>query len=147
MSFKKDNSWLGDNAIESAQITSWTTWLSGTVHGAGYGAFLRPQRYAGPAVPGATDKVRAIVKEGGRRKIIDSYEVLENRIGEDGYLVGGKLTVADFYALWFWFMGRKVLGEDMSQFVKWTKGVRHLKEISEVKKVFDDEGQGAWLDV
>lgn len=131
-------------ALEQAQIQEWTTWLSGTLHGYGWAMWLRPTRFAAPDVPGVNDDVLGIVKETGRRKVLECFDRIESRLSGDGYAVGGKTTVVDFPLAVFYSWGKRFLGLDMSQYAKYSELVKNVLRLDTVKETIEKEGQSEW---
>lgn len=79
---------MGKDGLERAKVYRWLCWLSGTLHGYGYGMVLRPGRFS--------DHVAAhpqIVKR-GRKKVEECYARIErDLVGQ--WAVGKEWTIAD----------------------------------------------------
>ena len=89
-SLKPERELFGKNALERAKVYSWLCWLSGTLHGYGYGMILRPGRFTDD------EAARVGVVQKGRKTVEESYERIEECLeGKGEYLVGEGFTVAD----------------------------------------------------
>lgn len=90
---------LGDNIVEQSLVLSWAAWLSGTLHGRGFGALFRPERYADN--PAYFHEIRgkglAFVKE--------CYGIIDQRLRGRDYPVGSHETIIDFNLLIFFLWG------------------------------------------
>ncbi|KAK5651186.1 hypothetical protein OQA88_12734 [Cercophora sp. LCS_1] len=127
---------LGTNAIERAQIHSWLSFLSGSVHGQAYGALWRPRRYVdGEAHPEAEEWVR----QAGRKNVERFYGMIEERLPGDGFAVGGRLSVADFNLYLFWRWGVD-LGLEMGRWKNWEAVARGIEGREAVRRCLDVEG-------
>lgn len=79
---------LGKDGVERAKVYQWLCWLSGTLHGYGYGMILRPGRFAEDV------GLHPQIVESGRRKVEECYARIErDLIGE--WAVGEEWTIAD----------------------------------------------------
>lgn len=73
-------------------------WLSGTLHGKGYGGLLRPQRFSND--PAAVEGIKAK----GRETIREGYQAIDEKLSSAGgrkhvHAVGDSFTVVDVYLL------------------------------------------------
>ncbi|KAL9089888.1 MAG: hypothetical protein Q9159_002245 [Coniocarpon cinnabarinum] len=136
----------GRTPLEVAQVIEWIAWLSGTLHGQGYGAFLRNVRFASAELPGTNEETLAVIKETGRKKVLWCYDRVEARVGE-GHAAHERLTIADLPLLPFWIWGRKHLSiEDMAaRFPRYTAVIKELLIVPGVKEAVDQEGHTDWV--
>ena len=81
---------LGRNAIEQAQVLSWLAWLSGTVHGTGYGARLKPSRYVDDH-----PEMHDAIKDKGNAVVENSNRLIEEKI-VGPFALGDEMTMVDF---------------------------------------------------
>ena len=135
----------GSNPLNRALVTSWLSFLSGSVHGQAFSALYRPRRFIDTTLyPGGEKAVR----EAGRRGIDLFYGQVEERLveakgkgeGEGEYAVGGELSVVDFNLYVFYRWGRD-LGLDMEgRYPKWSRLVRRLEGRASVKTACWVEG-------
>ncbi|KAF5021796.1 hypothetical protein F66182_6171 [Fusarium sp. NRRL 66182] len=93
-----DENLLGVGPLQRAKVAEWLAFLSGTVHGLGYGPLLRPSRFSDDAA--MHDAIRAK----GKKLKDESYEAIEKALEGREFAVGQALTVVDFnlyvYARW-----------------------------------------------
>ncbi|KAF3764785.1 hypothetical protein M406DRAFT_233499, partial [Cryphonectria parasitica EP155] len=90
------------SAVGEAQFLQWMTWLTGTLHGQGYGMVYRPTRFAAPDLDVVNDNILAAIRETGRRKVLACYEWIESNLSDDGHMIGGELSIVDFYLVVFY---------------------------------------------
>ncbi|KAH8594263.1 glutathione S-transferase [Bisporella sp. PMI_857] len=117
---------MGKTSIERVRVYEWMNWLSGTLHGRGFGPLYRPERY--------TDEEAAF--DGLQKKAVQHikwcYEFIEKKI--DGtHAVGGLLTAVDPYLLVFYRWGNGAVGLDMKDYPKYTALIKNLVNRAEVK--------------
>jgi glutathione S-transferase len=81
---------LSVTPFQSAKAMEWLVFLSGTLHGLGYGAWLRPVRFSDDT--SAHDGIR----EKGKKVIHESFKRIDDRYQDEQFAVGQALTVVDF---------------------------------------------------
>lgn len=96
---------MGRTALDRARVYEWMNWLSGTLHGQGFGGLWRPQRFSDD--PGVFESIK--VK--ARRTIFESFDLIENRLSGP-YSTGDGFTAVDPYLLVFYRWGNGI-GIDM----------------------------------
>ncbi|UPK91998.1 hypothetical protein LCI18_002933 [Fusarium solani-melongenae] len=79
---------FGSDAIEHIKVLEWLAFLSGTLHGLGYGAWLAPRRFSDTGL----EEIRAK----GKKVIQESYERINNRLKDRGFVIGQAVTAVDF---------------------------------------------------
>ena len=149
----------GGDPLQKAQVLSWLVFLSGSVHGQGYGALWRPGRYFDLTTTPATSippptttpipnfdptelKIKQVIQAAGRRSIDKFYGQIEARIGLGGsvYAVGDGLTVVDFYLYLFWRWGVSVGVPMRERYGRWEALVRVLEGRESVRRTLEVEG-------
>lgn len=85
-----------------ARGLEWLSWLGSTLHQTGIRTVLRPERFTVDAAGAAGIAAR------GREAIAAAYEDLEQRMPQQGYVLGGGFTIVDAYLLVFYRWGNKV---------------------------------------
>ena len=87
-------------APEKHLLYEWMSYLTGTLHGAGFGNLTRPQRWTGDleAFEGIQVKARTCVK--------DCFDWIEGRL-ERGWAVGEEMMAVDPYLFVFWRRGNE----------------------------------------
>lgn len=96
---------MGRTALDRARVHEWMSWLSGTLHGQGFGALWRPQRFSDDP------KVFQGITAKGRRTISECFDFVESRLSNP-YSTGGGFTAVDPYLLVFYRWGNGI-GIDM----------------------------------
>ena len=128
----------GRTPMETVRVYEWMNWLSGTVHGQGFGAILRPERYSVDA--SAKDGIKAK----GREWITECYAMIQRKL--DGlFAVGDALTAVDPYLFVFFRWGNDLGFEVKEKCPKYTALVKALVERPAVKATLEAEGIGSTL--
>ena len=131
-----DRKLLGTTNIEKAKEYEWLAWLSGTLHGDGFGAHWRPGRYTDDIDP----KIVNAVTAGGYRTVVQCYERIESRLN-GLYAVGEKFTAVDLNLYVFWRWGVLKLQLDMQgRFPRYTALAENVEKIESVQETLKLEG-------
>ncbi|MBY3307623.1 glutathione S-transferase [Rhizobium laguerreae] len=77
---------MGGSPMENVRVLEWLNWLSGTVRGQGFGCLWRPECFA------TAESAFESVKGQGQATIVESYQAIEQRIG-DAHASGTSFTV------------------------------------------------------
>lgn len=128
---------MGRTPLDTIRIYEWMNWLSGTLHGEGFGHLFRPQRY--------TDDSNAFVgiKNKATEKIAKDFEAIEGKLA-GVYAVGEAFTAVDPYLLVFYRWGNQ-FGFGMKKYPKYTALVENLVERPAVKATLEAEDVGSTL--
>lgn len=86
---------MGRTLQDRARVYEWMAWLSGTLHGQGFGALWRPERFSDD--PNVLESISAK----GRRTISDCFDAIEGKLSGP-YSTGDAFTAADPYLLVFY---------------------------------------------
>lgn len=124
---------VGSTAMQKARVDEWLNWLSGSLHGAGFGAFWRPARFVDD------EKVFEGIQTKGYKTILACFERIDNRV-EGRHAVGNGLTVVDVYLHTFYRWGH-LIGIDMGQYPRYREVARQVEKLESVKKIMAVEGQ------
>lgn len=65
---------MGRTSLGQARVYEWMSWLSGTLHGQGFGALWRPQRFSDD--PTMFESIRAK----GRKTVSECFDLIETRL-------------------------------------------------------------------
>lgn len=126
---------MGKSLIETVRVYEWLNWLSGAVHGQGYGPLWRPERFSDDE--GAHEALR----KAGRQTILRCYGYIEGKLDGSGYAVGGYLTVVDAFLLVFWRWGKRV-GIEMEQYPKFGRLAAGVAARESTREAYREEGIG-----
>ena len=96
---------MGRTALDRARVYEWMSWLSGTLHGQGFGGLWRPQRFSDD--PEVFERIAGK----GRRTISECFDFVESRLSNP-YSTGDGFTAVDPYLLVFYRWGNGI-GIDM----------------------------------
>ncbi|PGH04254.1 glutathione S-transferase [Blastomyces parvus] len=126
-----DRKLLGSTLIETARVYEWLNWLSGHLHGLGYGGLWRPERYS--------DDASALegIKAKGKSTIIAAYEFIESRL-LGLHAVGDAFTVVDLYLLVFYRWGKGIGLEMEKEYPKYTALIANLVKRDAVIKTLEE---------
>lgn len=124
---------LGGSPLGRTRVTEWMSWLSGTLHGYGYGMFFKPSRFSDDR--GRDEEIR----DKGRALIRKAYARIEKALGEGSFFVGEEETVVDFYALIFWNWGQRFGFEMKDNYPNYTRLVDRMELKESVRKAAKEE--------
>ncbi|WP_375463582.1 glutathione S-transferase family protein [uncultured Methylobacterium sp.] len=96
---------MGRTALDRVRVCEWMNWLSGTLHGQGFGGLWRPQRFSDEP------RVFESIKARARTTISECFEVIEHRL-TGPHATGDGFTAVDPFLLVFYRWGNGV-GLDM----------------------------------
>ncbi|KAJ5403554.1 glutathione S-transferase GST-6.0 [Penicillium cosmopolitanum] len=132
-----EKGFFGKTPFETVRVYEWLTWLSGTLHGQGFGLLFRFRRY--------TDDETQFegLKKRGMAIVTDSFQIIERRLGDEGdanFAVGGVFTAVDAYLFVFhrWALGCEI---DMpGLYPRYTALYEAVGGMESTKKAFASEG-------
>jgi glutathione S-transferase len=124
---------MGGSPLTRARVYEWMNWLSGTVHGQGFGALWRPQRFSDDP------EIFEAIKAKGRKTISESFDMIERRLAGPGS-TNGAFTAVDPFLLVFYRWGN-VIGIDMPAiYVNFARFAKHHAARASVVKTLATEG-------
>ena len=124
---------MGRTALDRVRVHEWMTWLSGTLHGQGFGGLWRPQRFSDD--PEAFGSITAK----GKRTISECFGFIESRLSGP-YSTGDGFTAVDPYLLVFYRWGNGI-GIDMpGTYPGYTAFARQLVQRASVAAALAAEG-------
>ena len=123
---------MGRTLLDVARVYEWMNWLSGTLHGAGFGHLFRPQRFSDD--PAAFDGIKAKALE----CIKDCFDSIEEKL-TGVYAVGDALTAVDPYLFVFYRWGNEIGFKMQDNYPKYTALVSNLGERAAVKFTLEAE--------
>jgi len=98
---------MGRDTLETVRVYEWMIWLSGSVHGHGFGCLWRPQRYSDdPAV-------YAGIMRKAMQTIRDCFAMIDRKIAGP-FAVGDAFTAVDPYLYVFYRWGN-LIGIDLDR--------------------------------
>ncbi|KAI1015928.1 hypothetical protein LB505_003977 [Fusarium chuoi] len=125
---------FGIGPIQQAKVLEWLVFLSGTLHGLGYGAWLRPGRFSGDVA----DHKRIRAK--GRDVIHESFKRIEDGLKNREYIVGNALTVVDFNVYIFARWAHEVEIDLEKEYSSYYGHVRKIERMEGVRQAVENEG-------
>jgi len=124
---------MGTTPLESARVYEWMNWISGTLHGQGFGQLFRPQRFLDEEA--AFDKIKA----NGLKCIKDCFASIEGKL-KGIHAVGEKFTAVDAYLLVFYRWGNTDVELNMKgEYPNYTALVSNLVQRPSVKATLEAE--------
>jgi glutathione S-transferase len=126
---------MGSTALETARVYEWMSWLSGTLHGIGFGRLFRPGRWTLDVDEGVLEGI----KGSGREVVGECFDQIEGKLKGGEWAVGGEFTAVDAYLLVFFRWGNQAGFEMRRRYPKYTKLVEKLVERDAVKKTLEFE--------
>ncbi|KAL7920125.1 hypothetical protein ACQKWADRAFT_322445 [Trichoderma austrokoningii] len=98
---KPERQLLGQNTAEIVRSYEWLNYLSGTLHGQGYGGLWRPERFV------SDESLHAVVQEKARQTIKDCCAFVDGKLSQSKstYSVGNYFTGVDAFLLVFYLWG------------------------------------------
>ena len=123
---------MGKSALDAARVYEWMNWLSGTLHGQGFGALWRPQRFSED--PATHESITAK----GRQTIIECFDAIEPRLSGT-FAVADAFGGVDAFLLVFYRWGNRI-GIDMpSHYPRYTRFARALAARDSVATALEAE--------
>lgn len=126
---------LPADALDEARCQEWLAWLSGWVHGVGFGGIWRPGRFTGEAAHFDAIRVQ------GRRTVIDSYASIEQQFADGReWAARSGFSIVDPFLLVLYRWGNRI-GVDMgASYPAWSGQVARLRARLTVQRVLEREG-------
>lgn len=119
---------------QTARCNELLGWFASSVHIA-FAQIWRAQRFTDD------ESVWEAIQAGGRKALEKHFGEIEARCG-DGWLLPGRFTAADSYALIFFRWGRRI-GNDMAVYPNWAALCRRVVERPAVQRALQREGFSA----
>lgn len=126
---------VGDELIRSVE---WFNWLSGTVHSVAVRMIWRPEYFV--AEP---SNHPAIVAK-GREHLREAFGLIEMKMQERDWAVGGRYTVVDPYLLVFYRWGNRMHIDMLSDYPAWTTHAKRLAARKPVQDALSQENISLW---
>lgn len=134
---------MGRTALDTARVYEWMAWLSGTLHGGGFGHLFRPQRWTTSAHPAVLEGIAARARE----RVEECFVMIEGKLkmeceggGEGVFAVGGALTAVDPYLFVFYRWGNNGKFGMKEKYPRYTALVDGLLEMDAVVDTLVAEG-------
>ncbi len=124
---------MGRTPLDRARVYEWMNWLSGTLHGQGFGGFWRPQRFSDD--PNVFESIR--VK--GRKTISECFDLIETRLSGQ-HSTGDAFSAVDPFLFVFYRWGNGI-GIDMPEvYPKYTALAQALVQRKSASSALAAEG-------
>jgi glutathione S-transferase len=135
---KPDDKLTGNTLLEQAKHEELMCYMSGELHGQGFGALWRSRRFTD-----STDQtVHEGIQAGGKKRILAALDRLDGLL-TGTHAFGDKLTVADVTIYNFWRWGALRMGFELEEFQKrypkLTALAKEVESVPSVKKTLEEE--------
>ena len=120
-----------DDPFAAARCNELLGWFSSSVHIA-FAQIWRGERFTDDR------SLWPAIEKGGRKALEKQFAEIEELSGES-WLVEGRFTAADSYALTFFRWGKRI-GMDMSRYPRWSGLVEQVLERAAVQRAIEREG-------
>lgn len=124
------------NTLDEARCYEWLAWLSGWVHGVGFGEVWRPQRFI-------ADEARfGEITANGRDTVIEAYAIIERAFAGDGrqLAVTSGYSIVDPFLLVLYRWGSHINVQMSSDYPAWTAHAERMLMRPAVQRVMEREG-------
>jgi glutathione S-transferase len=113
-----DKKLLGSTPLETVRVYEWLNWLSGTLHGQGFGGYWRASRF----IENPTEVDVQKLKTQGYKTVQASFKMIEEKLvtSDTVFAVGRSLTVVDAFLAVFYRWGF-ILSIEMKTYKNYTK--------------------------
>ncbi|VTT79042.1 unnamed protein product [Fusarium fujikuroi] len=125
---------FGIGTVQQAKVLEWLVFLSGTLHGLGYGAWLRPGRFSDDVA----DHKRIRAK--GREVIHESFKRIDDALKNREYIVGNALTFVDFNVYIFARWAHELEIDLEREYSHYYEHVRKIERMKGVIEAVENEG-------
>jgi glutathione S-transferase len=126
---------LGKSDVERAKIVEWMAFLSGYLHGQGYGQVFSPGRYSD------NESDFPAIKERGRKIVDTSYRRINGLLQGKAFAVGDQDTVADFNLVIFWYWGVGNGFRMLDDYPNYAELVRRMESKASIRTTAQLEGK------
>ncbi|KAA0090528.1 glutathione S-transferase [Paraburkholderia sp. T12-10] len=124
------------SAVEEARAHEWLEWLSGWVHGIGYGGIWRPERFCAQDTS-AHEAIRA----NGRRVVEEAYATIERTLGDGReWALPSGYTIVDPFLLVLYRWGNRIGLGMRANYAAWTALAERTLERPAVQRALAREG-------
>ncbi|MGI6853101.1 glutathione S-transferase N-terminal domain-containing protein [Mesorhizobium sp. 1B3] len=131
-----DKCLMGRTDLDRVRAYEWMNWLSGTVHGQGFGGLWRPQRFSDD--PAVFENIRTKA----RRTIADCFETIDRRLSST-YSTGQNFTAVDAFLLVFYRWGNGIGIDVATAFPRYASFAEPLLQRPSVAAAIAAEGINA----
>jgi glutathione S-transferase len=125
---------LGVTPLQRAKVLEWLVVLSGTLHGIGYGAVLRPNRFSDDTAH--HDAIQAK----GARVVRECFQRIDDQLKGREFMVGQALTVVDFNIYVFARWAPKADIDVKTEYTHYFEHLQRTEKLDGVREAVEAEG-------
>ncbi|KAK4093838.1 hypothetical protein Purlil1_2172 [Purpureocillium lilacinum] len=118
----------GDSLVQRAKVLEWLAWLSGSLHGMGFGMRFRPARFTND------ENLHETVRERGKSLVDAGFSRIDKLLDGKVFPVGEKETVVDYNLVIFWYWGREI-GLSLDKFPRYAGLIKRMEAKESIKRV------------
>ncbi|KAM0352354.1 hypothetical protein ACHAPU_002019 [Fusarium lateritium] len=124
----------GVTPIQRAKVQEWLAVLSGTLHGIGYGPFLRPGRFSDDAAH------HGAIKAKGATVVRESFKRIDDALKGREFIVGEALTVVDFNVYVFARWAHEADIDVKTEYPNYYEHLQRTEKLDGVREAIEVEG-------
>ncbi|KAF5663725.1 glutathione S-transferase [Fusarium heterosporum] len=124
----------GVTPIQRAKVLEWLAVLSGTLHGIGYGPFLRPGRFSDETAH------HSAIKAKGATVVRECFKRIDDALKGREFIVGEALTVVDFNVYIFARWAHKADIDVKTEYPNYYEHLRRTEQLDGVREAIEVEG-------
>lgn len=126
---------LPSDSLEEARCHEWLAWLTGWVHGVGYGSIWRPERFT------ERHDLKSAIQANGRQLIDAAYIKIEQQVAESGHwAMPYGYSIVDAFLLVLYRWGGRIELPMRDSYPAWTSLTQRMLKRTAVQKVLQREG-------
>ncbi|KAM0236570.1 hypothetical protein ACHAP5_009381 [Fusarium lateritium] len=129
-----DENLLGVTPFQRAKVLEWLVVLSGTLHGVGYGPFLRPGRFSDDTAH------HDAIKTKGASVVRECFKRIDDQLKGREFMVGQELTVVDFNIYVFARWAHEADIDVRTEYTRYYEQLRRIEKLVGVKEAVEAEG-------
>lgn len=126
---------LGRSDIDRAKAVEWMVYLSGSLHGLGFGKVFRPGRFS------EDEKQFPSIVQQGKTFVANCFKRIDGLLKNVTFAVGQQDTVVDFNLVIFWYWGLEIGFPMQEEYPNYGKLIRRMEAKSSVQQVVKLEGK------
>lgn len=129
---------LGSDSESIVRAVEWTNWLSGTVHAVAVRMVWKTDYF----LPDASMHEPLI--ERGMEHLLSAFALIEAKLRDREYALGGTYSVVDPYLLVFFRWGNRMRIDMRGGYPTWTAHAQRLEKREAVQRAISQEGISLW---
>lgn len=133
-SLQAEKNLAGSGGLQRAKVVEWMAWLSGSLHGVGFGMRFRPGRFADDM------SLHPAIRQRGKDFVGACFARIDYALTGKTFAVGAAETIVDYNLIIFWYWGIEIGFQMLEQFPNYGQLVRRMELKDSVREVAEIEG-------